>query len=52
MNSEANLRSQVKVMVGGGPVTAEWAEEIGADAYGMNAYEAVTKAKTLMGLSD
>lgn len=47
--SEANLRSQVKVMVGGGPVTAEWAEEIGADAYGINAYEAVTKAKALMG---
>ncbi len=50
--SEANLRSQVKVMVGGGPVTAEWAEEIGADAYGMNAYEAVTKAKTLVGFNE
>lgn len=50
--SEANLRSQVKVMVGGAPVTAEWAEEIGADAYGINAYEAVTKAKALMGLNE
>ena len=39
-------------MVGGGPVSQEWADEIGADAYGMNAYEAVTKAKTLMGFKD
>ncbi len=50
--SEAGLRSQVRVMVGGGPVNQEWADEIGADAYGMNAYEAVTKAKTLMGFND
>ncbi|MCG2768317.1 MAG: corrinoid protein [Chloroflexota bacterium] len=48
--SEANLRPKIKIMVGGAPVTAEWAEEIGADAYGMNAAEAVTKAKALMGL--
>ena len=47
---EANLRGQVKVMVGGGPVTAEWAEQIGADAYGVNAHEAVTKARALLGL--
>jgi len=47
--SEANLRSQIKVMVGGGPVTEEWAKEIGADAYGVNAYEAVEKARFLMG---
>lgn len=39
-----------KVMVGGGPVNEAWANEIGADAYGMNAAEAVTKAKALMGL--
>lgn len=50
--SEAGLRSQVKVIVGGGPVNQEWSDEIGADAYGMNAYEAVTKAKTLMGFND
>ncbi len=50
--SEANLRSQVKVMVGGGPVTEEWAKEIGADAYGVNAYEAVEKARLLMGFEE
>jgi len=50
--SEADLRSQVKEKVGGGPVNQEWADEIGADAYGMNAYEAVTKAKALMGFND
>lgn len=49
--SQADLRS-VKVMVGGGPVTAEWAEEIGADAYGMNAADAVTKARALMDLNE
>lgn len=48
--SEANLRDKVKVMVGGGPVTANWAEQIGADGYGVNAAEAVTKAKAFMGL--
>lgn len=47
---QANLRPQVKVMVGGGPVTAGWAEQIGAEAYGMDATEAVEKAKALMGL--
>ena len=38
------IRDAVKVMVGGAPVTKEWADEIGADAYGENAIEAVDKA--------
>jgi len=38
----------VKVMVGGGPVTAQWAKNIGADGYGANAAEAVTLAKRLL----
>jgi trimethylamine corrinoid protein len=42
------LRSDVKVMVGGGPVTAEWAHQIGADGYGKNATEAVRVAKQLL----
>ena len=46
---EAGLRDTVKVMVGGAPVTAEWAEEIGADAYGADAIDAVKKAKKLIG---
>ena len=41
------LRDKVKVMVGGAPVTKEWAEEIGADGYGEDAIEAVKVAKTL-----
>ncbi len=44
------LRSRVKVMVGGAPVSARWAEEIGADAYAANAQEAVEKAKRLLGV--
>ena len=42
------LRSSVKVMVGGAPVTQRFAEEIGADAYGANAAAAVEKAKALI----
>ena len=36
-----------KVMVGGGPVSKEWAEKVGADAYGDNAVEAVKVAHSL-----
>ena len=43
------LRDSVKVMVGGAPVTAAWAEEIGADGYGANAGMAVERAKELVG---
>jgi methylmalonyl-CoA mutase cobalamin-binding domain/chain len=44
---EAGLRDQVKVMVGGAPVTKGWAEEIGADGYAEDAITAVTVAKDL-----
>jgi corrinoid protein of di/trimethylamine methyltransferase len=47
---EANIRDRVKVMVGGAPVTKQWAERIGADAYAVNAADAVVKAKILMGV--
>ena len=46
--SEAGLREQVKVMVGGSPVTQAWAEEIGADGFAEDAANAVTVAKRLM----
>ena len=46
---EAGLREQVKVMVGGAPVTESFAMEIGADAYGANAAAAVEQAKQLTG---
>ena len=42
------LRSQVKVMVGGPPVTRRWADEIGADGYAKDAMSAVTLAQELM----
>lgn len=43
------LRERVKVLVGGAPVTPEWAEKIGADGYANNAPEAVEIAKKLIG---
>jgi methylmalonyl-CoA mutase cobalamin-binding domain/chain len=45
----AGLRDRLKVMVGGAPVTPEWAEKIGADGYANNAPEAVEVAKKLTG---
>lgn len=42
------LRDQFKVMVGGGPVTRQYAEEIGADGYGKDAIEALREAKKLL----
>jgi len=46
---KAGLRQKVKVMVGGAPVTREWADEIGADAHGTDASEGIIKAKQLVG---
>ncbi len=45
----AGLRPQVKIIVGGAPVTRQWAEEIGADGYAKDAMSAVALAKGLMG---
>ena len=42
------LRDQYRVLVGGGPVTEEWARTIGADGYGRDAAEAVKAAKELI----
>ena len=47
--TEAGIRSQVKVMVGGAPVTRSWAEEIGADGYAEDALGAVQLARKLSG---
>jgi len=43
------LRGRIKVMVGGAPVTPEWADRIGADGYANNAPEAVEIARKLVG---
>ena len=45
---EAGIRNQVKVMIGGGPVSQKFADKIGADAYSENAVEAVRIAKQLL----
>jgi 5-methyltetrahydrofolate--homocysteine methyltransferase len=44
----AGLRTQVKIMVGGAPVTDKYATEIGADGYSSNANSAVALARKLM----
>lgn len=45
----AGLRDKVKVMVGGAPVTKEWADKIGADAYAADGSAAVKLAAALIG---
>ncbi len=44
------LRKDLRIMVGGAPVSPEFAQSIGADAYGEDAFEAVEKAKRLTGV--
>ena len=47
LNAE-DFRSHIKVMVGGAPITQEFANEIGADAYTPDAASAAQKAKELV----
>ena len=47
---EAGVRDSVKVMIGGAPVTQNYADEIGADGYAPDAASAVDKANELLGL--
>ena len=46
--TEAGLRGRVKIIVGGAPVTAEYAQKIGADGFAPDAGQAVTLAKSLL----
>jgi corrinoid protein of di/trimethylamine methyltransferase len=46
---EAGLSDRVQVMVGGAPITENWAKEIGADGYAEDAIGAVAVAKELAG---
>ncbi len=46
--TEAGLRDAIKIMVGGAPVTASFAEEIGADAYAPDAASAVDVARAMV----
>ena len=43
---EAGLRGKVKILVGGAPVSSDWAEKIGADGYAEDAVAAVRLAKS------
>ena len=45
---QRNVRDKYAVIVGGGPVTADWANEIGADGYGQTAMDAVSLVRKLM----
>ena len=45
---DADLRDEVKFMVGGAPVTPEFADDMGADSYGETAIECVQVAKALV----
>ncbi len=45
---QSGIRDNVKIMVGGAPVTQGYADEIGADGYGDNASSAVTTARLLI----
>jgi len=47
----AGLRDQVKVIVGGAPVTKQYADEIGADGFAPDASGAVTVTESLLGIS-
>ncbi len=44
---DADLRDEVKIMVGGAPVTQEFADDMGADGYGKDALACVELAKKL-----
>ena len=46
--TEAGIRDQVKVMIGGAPVTQSWAQQIGADGYAEDAISAVDLAYRLI----
>ena len=45
---EAGIRERVKVMIGGGPVSQKYADEIGADYYTSNASEAAELVKKVL----
>lgn len=48
---EAGVRDKIKTMIGGAPVTQNYADEIGADGYARDAASAADKAKELMGIA-
>lgn len=49
--NEKGIRDKYKVMIGGGPISSNFAKRIGADLYTKDANEAVRKAKEMMGVA-
>ncbi len=49
---DEGLRDTVRMMVGGAPVTQEFADDMGADGYGKDAIACVEKAKELLGIEE
>jgi 5-methyltetrahydrofolate--homocysteine methyltransferase len=49
---EAGIRDMVKIMVGGAPVTQEFADDMGSDGYGENAMACVELAKRFLGFEE
>lgn len=47
--AETGEHDEFKVMLGGGPVTEDWASDVGADGYGKDAADAVAEARRLVG---
>jgi len=47
--SREGLRAEIKIIIGGAPVSEQWAEEIGADGFGANAELAVHLVDKLIG---
>jgi 5-methyltetrahydrofolate--homocysteine methyltransferase len=48
--AEAGVRDQIKIIIGGAPLTQEFAVQSGADGFAADASQAVTVAKALLGL--
>jgi 5-methyltetrahydrofolate--homocysteine methyltransferase len=49
---DINMREEVKIIIGGAPVTPEYAEQIGADGFAADASSAVKKVRELLGQKD
>jgi 5-methyltetrahydrofolate--homocysteine methyltransferase len=46
--TDAGLRDKVKIMIGGAPVTQDFADYVGADAWGEDGWDAVVKAEEMI----
>ena len=49
---DAGLRDEVRIMVGGAPLSQEFADDMGADGYGKDAMDCVALTKRLLGLEE